>query len=398
MSVSRHWARLLLVAQLWGGESTYEVMTYSRAPLPAGIGATGALVLSILVVMLCSLGPATGEAAAHYSSRKAIWGPVTFQGRSAFPLYERLGVGIFEDTLRWNEIALSRPADPRDPNDPAYRWPANVDIALREGPPRRIRVLLQIIGTPRWANGGRPANWVPTDVRDLRDFATAAARRYPSIHLWMIWGEPTRSVNFEPLRTASPGLPLTPGQAAAPRRYARMLDAAYAALKGVSPRNQVIGGNTYTAGEIGTAQWIDNLRLPDGRPPRMDMYGHNPFSLREPDLSNPASTKGFVDFSDLRRLDRLVSRELARPRGRLRLPLFLSEWTVPTAPDREFNFHVDLPVQRRWIASAFRIVRTARFIYALGWVNLCDDPPRSAGGLLFANGQPKPGFLAFQAG
>jgi hypothetical protein len=46
------------------------------------------------------------------------------------------------------------------------------------------------------------------------------------------------------------------------------------------------------------AQWIENLRLPDGRPPRLDMYGHDPFSLHAPNLSNPPSLDRQIDFSD----------------------------------------------------------------------------------------------------
>jgi hypothetical protein len=49
------------------------------------------------------------------------------------------------------------------------------------------------------------------------------------------------------------------------------MDAAYGALKQVSRRNLVIGGSTYTTGDIDTQQWIQNLRLPDGRPPA---HGH----------------------------------------------------------------------------------------------------------------------------
>ena len=93
---------------------------------------------------------------------------------------------------------------------------------------------------------------------------------------------------------------------------------------------------TYTIGEISTQQWIENLRLPDGKPPRLDMYGHNPFSSRAPNLSNPPSPKQEFDFSDLGQLSKLVDRYLGRP-GNPDPKLFLSEWTVPTKVDLEFN-------------------------------------------------------------
>jgi hypothetical protein len=176
-----------------------------------------------------------------------------------------------------------------------------------------------------------------------------------------------------------------------------MLDASYAALKAVNPSNLVIGGNTYTTGDIDTSQWIRYMRLPNGKAPRLDLYGHNPFSFRDPRLSNPPSPDGEVDFSDLGRLSKLVDQNLA-PRGR-DIKLFLSEWTIPTAPDSEFNIYVDPGVQAKWIRDAWRIVRRSSFIYALGWIHVYDDAPGgSQGGLLYHDGKPKPGYFAWKAG
>ena len=53
-------------------------------------------------------------------------------------------------------------------------------------------------------------------------------------------------------------------------------------LKHGSHANVVIGGNTYTAGLIDPQQWLANLKLPDGKAPPMNMYGHNPFSYTVP--------------------------------------------------------------------------------------------------------------------
>ena len=87
-----------------------------------------------------------------------------------------------------------------------------------------MQVLLEIIGAPSWANGGH-WNWAPSDPSDFATFAAAAARHYPFVHLWMIWGEPTRAPNFEPTTAAKPGSALDAKQKLAPHIYARMLDA-----------------------------------------------------------------------------------------------------------------------------------------------------------------------------
>ena len=65
-----------------------------------------------------------------------------------------------------------------------------------------------------------------------------------------------------------------------------------------------------------------NLRLDNGRVARMDLYGHNPFSFRDPNLRNRESSS--VDLSDLDWFSKLVQRQLGRPRGK-HIRLFLSE-------------------------------------------------------------------------
>ena len=351
---------------------------------------SGATVAVAAVILSCA-GPAGATAL------KAIWGPAVERGASQFPVYQDLGIQLYETSLPWSSVAQRRPADPRNPSDPAYAWPATLSGDIAKSTASGIRVAVQVIGAPGWANGGKPSNWAPRNPADYADFAYAASRRYPTVHLWMVWGEPTRRVAYEPLVRVSPATTsLSAAQKAAPHRYARMLDAAYVALKRASPRNVVIGGMSFTTGDIDTLQWIENLRLPNGRAPRMDLYGHNPFSFRDPNLASPPSPSGAVDFSDLRRLAGWIDRYLGR--GRPQIRLFLSEWTIPTAVDNEFNFYVDPPVQAQWIADGLRIARIWPRIYALGWINLYDNLPRSAGGLLDGQGNKKPGYYAWKSG
>ncbi len=325
-----------------------------------------------------------------------MWGPPSVGGVSRFPVYRDLGVQLLEMRLSWAAAAPTRPAEPRDPRDRAYVWPAELDAVVAESARNGVRVAVQLVDAPRWANGGKPPSWAPTRAADFADFAGAAARRYRTARLWMVWGEPTRGGRFEPMVRASPSGPLNAAQRAAPRRYAGLLDAAYSALKRANPRNLVIGGMTFTTGVVTTRQWIENLRLPNGRAPRMDLYGHNPFSSRDPNLTSPPSPAGAVDFSDLGRLASWIDRYLGR--GRPQIRLFLSEWTIPTAVDDEFNFYVDPLLQAQWITDGLRIARGWPRVYAVGWINLYDDLPVTAGGLLDGQGNRKPGYFAWKNG
>jgi hypothetical protein len=351
----------------------------------------------IVIVLTVGLACSVEAAALADAAKKGMWGPPTHNGISLFPIYNELGVTLYEDDLHWNAIATRRPRHPRNPRDAAYAWPAEVTRAVNEARRYSMQVALQIIGAPRWANGNKPPRWATFDTRRFADFAIAAARRYPSVHLWMIWGEPSRSKDFRPLTPAPPFTPLTGKQVIAPHLYSRILDSAYGALKSVSPANVVIGGMTDTAASISPQQWIENMRMPDGRPPRLDMYGHNPFTSRAPNLANPPSPGQQLDFSDLARLAAAVDANLGRAENP-QPKLFLSEWTIPTAVDREFNFYVDPRVQALWITQGLRIVRQDPRVFALGWIHLYDAPPQATGGLIQANGKRKPGFFAWKEG
>ena len=356
----------------------------------------------ILAALLALALPAVANAAP--SRKKSIWGPATVNGRSQFPIYRDLGVGIWQDRLNWDSVAATRPAHPRDPLDPAYRWPADLDDAIAQGKRFGIRTSLAITFAPRWASGHSAPQWAPRKPSDFADFVYAASRRYPSVRHWMIWSEPTRAENFMPLIPEKRDRPLTRRMKRAPHTYARILDAAYGALKRRSRRNLVIGGNSFTTGDISSLNWIRNLRLPNGRPPRMDLYGHNPFSNRRPLLNRPPIGHGFADFSDLDLLARWVDRWLARPRGKKRINFFLSELFWPTDhKNHEFNFWVTRRTAASWLTDALRTTRRWSRIYTLGWYALYDDPPNAAGdevnrGLLTYRGKKKPAYFAYKRG
>jgi hypothetical protein len=364
---------------------------------------------ALIALLAIGLTAPASAAPAPRTIKKAIWGPVRVNGASQFPRYRDLGVGIYEIGLSWAQAAPTRPANATDPNDPAYIWDPVYDDAINQARRYGIQVSIELAAPPTWATGGpdRGTDWAPQRPADVAAFATAAARRYPSVRHWMVLGEPSNVLfHFRPFPAKANGKHLSPVEQQGPRHYARILDAVYGALKAANPSNLVIGGNTFTGGQpgsISTYWWLRNMRLPNGGIPRMDLYGHNPFGFREPDLRKPLSCCGAVDFSDLENLSRWVNKYLRR-RGTPPLKLFLSEWTVPTDhADNEFYFYVSRATQARWIRSAFRVVRSWPGIYTLGWIHFYDSPPERSGrethgGLLDYRGRRKPGYYAYKAG
>jgi hypothetical protein len=355
---------------------------------------------AILAALLCCTIAAAFPPAARAGALKAIWGPTELEAGnavcldpdvrcSAFPVYRRLGVDVFQYQIHWDEIAPTRPEHPRDPDDPAYDWGA-LDRIAAEAERYGIRLALLVQRAPSWANGGRPPIWAPRDPRAFADFLYAASRHLPSVHTWMIWGEPARAENFRPMPVNSP---------VGPRRYALLLDAAYGALKAASPTNVVVGGMTLNGGSVMPTLFARYLRLPNGRPPRMDLWGHNPFDGRFPNLADEpiGRFRGFNDIDTFYREIRAYYR-----RGHRKVPrLWISEWTVISdKPSRIFlRFYVSAPEQARWLRAAFAIARHAPYVAGMAWFTLLDEPPAPGSanwGLLRSDGTRKPSYGAYK--
>jgi hypothetical protein len=333
----------------------------------------------------------TRARSASAPAMKMIWGPVLLpSGRSAFPTYRRLGVQVLQLDLPWADVSPTKPANPQDPNDPAYQWPASLDQAIQQGRRYGIRICVLVKDTPGWANGNRSGAWVPQDPADYGNFLIAAARRYPTLRYWMVWGEPNRGQppDFLPMPHNSP---------VGPRRYALILNAGYHALKSVSSANIVIGGNTWSFGRVEPADFVKWMRLPNGKPPPLDLYGHNPFGLRFPKLSDNPYFPGGRDINDIDSLERQLKSTYHRP-----VKLWLSEFTISSDHNSTaFNFHTSLNGQARWLTAAFKLVDSVNYVAGLGWFNLLDDPlngPRFdqlTNGLLTYTLHRKPDYFAY---
>ncbi len=355
---------------------------------------------AIWAALICALALAA-PTVAHAKLLKSIWGPyelpagdascpTTTQACSAFPIYRELGVDVFQFQIHWDEIAPTRPLQPRDPNDPAYKW-GSIDTIVEQSAQYGIQPAALVQRAPGWANGARSAIWAPTSPRTYSDFLYAAGRRYPSIRTWMIWGEPSRSDNFQPMKR---------GQPRGPQRYAALLDAAYAALKRASPRNVVIGGMTLNGGTIMAPDFIRAMKLKNGRPPRMDLWGHNPFDARFPRLHDGPLGR-FRGFNDVDTL--FAEIKAAYLAGHRKVPrLWLSEWTIVS--DRPLDLFSGFFVSRREQAvrlkAAYQIASRTPYVAGLGWFTLMDQSIEDGGaawGLLGADGSKKPSFNAYKS-
>jgi polysaccharide biosynthesis protein PslG len=165
---------------------------------------------------------------------------------------EELGVEIVRFNLRWDQI---------EPTRGAQNWEQS-DAVLEGLRDRGIPAVVGLVGSPRWANGGRPHNYAPGS-RTFAAFARTAATRYRWVTKWLIWNEPNQ-VRW--LRPTSPSV------------YVRLLlNPAYAAIHAANPRAKVAGGVTAprgASGGVSPVAWIRGMRKARAR---LDAYAHHPY-------------------------------------------------------------------------------------------------------------------------
>jgi hypothetical protein len=319
----------------------------------------------------------------------------TPSGAWIFPDLRTLRARVWLTGLRWSDTAATRPTNPRSPDDPAYAWPKSLDLAVKKARTSRIEPVLYVNGFPGWSNGGRDQTWVPTNPRDYADFMAAAVARYPQVRRWVVFAEPSHYVNFQPQGGKG---------RRAPRLYAQLLDASYRAMHAVRRNVVVIGGNVHNAGwndatTTAPDTFLRYMVLPNGRRPRMDMFGLNPYTERPLDMALP-HVAGRVDFNDLDWLARTLDRYWPGQH----LQLFIEEFGWNTEHEAYgWPYFVSRKKQAAKLTLAFKIAARFQRINTMCWYQLFDARPSRSGdrwlnwttGLRTWAGVKKPSWYAF---
>jgi hypothetical protein len=324
--------------------------------------------MALAVGTASRVAPARGSAERAVPPKKCITdGAAIRGGRTIFPELRKLRARVWSGGLSWASTAPTRPADPTSADDPAYQWPQALQRELAAVRANKIEPILNVSGFPSWANGGRSPEWAPTRPRDFADFMGAAVRKYPQVRRWIIISEPSTLYNLRPQGGNG---------RVAPRLYARLLDAAYAAMHRARRNVVVIGGGVHPYGlndQYTTAPdtFLANMRLPNGRPPRLDLFAVNPYTERPLDLKLRKRPLR-VDFDDL---DWLI-RQLDRIWPRRHLRILVDEFGWNTEHEALGWLYV---VPRRKQASdlrkAYALAAKLRRVDTMCWFLLYDSPP-----------------------
>ena len=335
----------------------------------------GAFVVIVLALLAFASVPAQASVGAQFGVQDDAWvmyGPGTLDER--LTTLQGLGVHVVRFTLRWDQVARSEPASPRDPS--SYNWGQYGDV-LDSLHARGITALVTLYGAPGWANGGAAPNHLP--LTGFGDFAFAAAHRFPWIHLWTVWNEPNNGVFAAPV---SPSL------------YVReLLNPAYAALHQVSGANKVAGGVTSprrTPKGISPLAFLQGMHAAHAR---LDAYAVNPYPLSR--LETPTHTTcsycGYFTMAALPRIHAEVTRSFGA-----RTQLWLTEYGYQTNPPDRF-LGVSPSKQALYLGeSALRVWRQPGVTMLIHF--LVRDEPNVGGwqsGLFTVSGKPKPAVHAF---
>jgi Glycosyl hydrolase catalytic core len=327
-----------------------------------------------------------------------------------FPLLRKLRTEAVRVNLYWSEVAARKPKRATDPADPAYRW-EGYDRLVEYAARYKIKVVMAIVGTPRWANGGKHKAYAPTRGADLRNFAYAAAQRYsgtytesedldakplPAVRHWLAWNEPNNPVFLRPQYKRVGGL----WRIESARRYASICNAVVAGIRATVLRGEKIAcgvtgprGNNSPRSSRASLSPLPFIRAMKRMGAKgFDAYAHHPYygSRSETPTTRPKSKTAVT----LGNINDLIS-ELTRLYGRK--PLWITEYGYQTTPQDKY-FGVSYNKQAAYLKQAFAIARRHPRIDMMLWFLLRDQQAvRFWQSGFYTHGRKlKPSFSAFR--
>ena len=243
---------------------------------------------------------------------------------------------IVRTLVEWRSVAPTRPGNAANAFDPTYRF-ADLDEFVRNAQQRGMEVLMTIWGTPKWANGGKGPQFLPTRMADFQSFARALATRYsgrtngyPFVRFYGLWNETNLGNFLAPQFNAA-------GKIVSPAAYAKLAAAGYAGIKAGSPRAQVAIGETSSNGkdkrkagatDSVTPGTFARLLAQANKRLKFDAWAQHPYPV--PVSQGPGQKVRYpnVAFSTLGRFER----DLDKWFGRKNIPIWITEYGNETKP------------------------------------------------------------------
>ena len=306
------------------------------------------------------------------------------------------GASVIHTTASWANIAPTKPSNPANGDDPAYRF-KDLDELVYQSGIYGLRVMINITGTPKWANGGKTPNVMPKKLSDLTTFAHMLAARYNgrsghgTVALWSVWNEPNLQLFLMPQFVGK--------KIVGPANYAKLYKAAYAGIKAGNPWSKVAIGETSARGRdkplagvsasIAPGTFAKYLAKVPGL--KFDAWAHHPYPT-SPNLA-PLQKVRYpnVTLSTLPNFEKDLKKFFHR-----NVPIWITEYGHETKPPDPHG--VSYAKQKAYAVQALNIAKKDPNVQMFIWFVFRDsvgNPWQS--GLLAASGVQKPAYDAFGA-
>jgi hypothetical protein len=306
------------------------------------------------------------------------------------------GASVIHTTATWSQIASKKPKNAANGDDPAYHL-SDLDELVFQSGLYGLRVMIDINGTPKWANGGKAPNVMPKKLSDLTTFARMLATRYNgntghgSVSLWSVWNEPNLGLFLKPQFSGK--------KIVGPANYAKLFKAAYAGIKSGNRLAKVAIGETSARGRdkplkgksdaIAPGTFAKYLAKVKGL--KFDAWAHHPYPT-SPNLKPTQKVRyPNVTLSTMPKFESDLKRFFHRS-----VPVWITEYGHETRPAEKHG--VTLAQQAAYAKQALGIARKDPNIQMFIWFVFRDtkgNPWQS--GLYAQNGAQKPAFDAFGA-
>ena len=311
-------------------------------------------------------------------------------------------VSLLRTVVVWKDTAPTRPANPTDSFDPAYRLD-DVDDLVRSTQKRGIELLLTIWGTPEWANGGQSPNRPPHDPAALEDFARrsrtatrAVIPGYPAVRLFSAWNEPNLEQFLAPQFDSA-------GRSVGPALYAPLARAVYDGVKRGNSEALIAIGETSPHGhDVPTTDGVVQdshsparfARLLSEATPevRFDAWAQHPYPPRPQIAPDRPVRWPRVGIGNLERF----GGELDEWFGRDATAIWITEYAHETLPPEPLG--IDPALQARYAEDALELAARNSRVRMFVWFVFRDrDDGLWQSGLLSEDSSPKPALERFAA-
>ena len=306
------------------------------------------------------------------------------------------GASVIHTTASWPGLAPTRPADAADGNDPAYKL-GDLDELVYQSGLYGLRVMIDINGTPKWANGGKAPNVMPTRLSDLTTFAKMLATRYNgrqghgTVALWSVWNEPNLQLFLTPQFVGK--------KIVGPANYAKLYKAAYAGIKAGNPLSKVAIGETSARGRDKPLAGVSASLAPGtfakylAKVPglKFDAWAHHPYPT-SPNL--PPTQK--VRYPNVVLLTLPTFEKDLKTFFHRSVPVWITEYGHETKPPDPHG--VSYSTQSKYAVQALNIAKNDPNVQMFIWFVFHDttgNPWQS--GLFTSAGSQKPAYDAFGA-